>query len=235
MGKKQKKKQQKPTVAKEKAKVSNIKTINCVECLQNGRIIKREECKACGYYNEGYCTFVEPQKKIEVINFATPMRYNRNFFQMSSDSLREASLNYYIYTDVMNEVRDISGYPNYRKLKTDLLGGRFKQVKEDKEPEVISMLEPVLAFELSGEFSGGPDKFDMVVDGNEYKLIECETVQVGDWTVLFYLYRVYDLDGFGDIEVSGQPYKVLFNESPMRKADLLVAQKEEYIVIGRRK
>ena len=176
---------------------------------------------------------VEVVKGIHPIGYGTPMRYNRNFFQMSSDNLREASLNYYIATDIMNEVRNIKGYPNYKKLKVELLSGTFKKEKEPVQP-IILPAEKVAPFKYLIKGENLPEtKPDMVVNGDHYFLTEWDGTISGDWMVLYYLYRVYEFDGFGDLIIDGQPYRVMFHEVQGKKADLFVAQQEDRLIIGK--
>lgn len=250
MSKKRKKTKQEQ-IAKKK---SNIQVVTCIECLRDGSTLTQEECNACDLHNKGYCNYTKPKQMINTIGFGTPMRYNRNFFQMSSDSLREASLNYYIATDVMNEVRSIKGYPRYRKLKMQLLSGEFKQDEEPEQPTVLKaeVIKPVhFLIEGKGGFNEwvnsvtdpdresklsncSPAMYDLLVNGKTFYLTQWEGGYIsGEWEVLYYLYKVYELNGFGDIDIDGQPYRILFHESPGTKADMIVAQREDRIIIGK--
>ena len=133
MSKKRKKKQEPIATEKKPTRATNLKVITRIECLRDNSVLTQQTCQACEFHDNRYCTYNKPKKLIKTLGIGSPMRFNRNFFQMSSDNLREASLNYYIATDIMNDVRSIEGYPNYRKLKTSLLSGEFKQ--DDKEPK----------------------------------------------------------------------------------------------------
>lgn len=257
MGRKRKKRTKHPLQqGQEKPKKkSNLKVVSMMECRRDNSTVSSEECQACTFHKDGCCDYEKPKEVIKTLNFASPMRYNRNFFQMSSESLREASLNYYIATDIMNEVRSIKGYPNYRKLKMELLSGEFKTDEEAvKAPEVLNaeVIKPLFFFiRGKGTFAAiiesctdpereakllnpSSEHFDLLVDGAVYYKTEWDGTISGDWTVLFYLYRMYELNGFGDYEIEGQPYRVLFNESEGKKADLIVLQKEDRIIIGRK-
>lgn len=253
MSKKHRRKQEKE---KPKAvKKTNLQVVTCVECMKDGSTLKMQECQACTDHENGYCNYLKPKKMVKIIGFGTPMRYNRNLFQMSSDNLREQSLNYYITTDIMNEVRSIDGYPNYRKLKTALLSGEFKEAKVAEQPIVLkaecikplhflvkgkggfneflnSCTDPTRDAKLS---NADPDMWDLLIRKKTYFLTEWEGGYIsGDWNVVYFLYRMYELDGFGDIELDGQPYRVLFNEAKGTKADLVVAEQEDKVVIGRK-
>lgn len=243
MVKRKKKTQEQRAVSREKmehkvdTRTSNLRLIQCVQCFKNNAIVAREQCRACEFNDKDCCTFVKPPKPIVVLPFGSPMRYNRNYFQISSDNLRESSLNYYLVTDILNEVKNIKGYPNYSKLRSNLSQGLYKQEdKAEEEPEMVTALEPFMCLQVDRgqeKLLTSSMKCDILHDRKPYQICEPFERVTGYWEVIWYLYRVYELDGFGDIMINGLPYKIKSQRIGKQEPDLILAQQEDKLIIGR--
>jgi hypothetical protein len=128
-------------------------------------------------------------------------------------------------------VKNIEGYPNYKTVKTKLLSGHFKENKNHSEETIDGASIKGQVF-LTVRDKKEPD-CDWVLDGCNYKVSEPYPIE-GEWTILFYLYEVFDLEGFADINVDGKYYALKTEVINNIKEDLIVAKSTNGIVIGRR-
>lgn len=221
-----KKKKKKPSP---KGVKSNIKPIACVDCPRDiNLIVKQTDCAKCEFNEKGYCNFVVPKQLIEIISHGTPLKFNRSFFQSASDDVASSTRNYYLFTDIMHDVRSISGHPNYSRIKAKFLAGGFKGETEDEALRVVDALTPALSLAQSED--GDPD---IIVDGKKYIIKESNGKVEGSWEVLYYLYDMLDLDGFADIKVNSRWYKVRLSPIQQSKESYVLARQGNELVIGR--
>lgn len=225
-------KKKKKAILKQKTAVkpkSNIKTVICVDCPKEPfGVVKMEECKACQYRMQDSCHFTIPKTDLQIVSASTPMKFNRVFFQASSQEIADSTRNYYIHvTDIMKEVRAIPGYPNYSKVKARFLAGEYKRKEEEKSRRRVTKINPVLFLSLS---TNGKEP-DMIIEGNHYQRSEPFTL-AGEWEILCYLYDLVGLEGFSDIQVKGRWYKVRLNPIETSKESLVLAKQNDKLVLG---
>lgn len=185
-----------------------------------------------------------PPKRIKVISHSSPMRFNRSFFQLSSEHMREQGFGYYLATKILQPVKNIQDQPNYKELYRKLQLGFFTPPKKTSEPVYVSKVDPVLClkahemFNSTAHITGNPcvpdqEPYDLLVRDMEYKICNPFKDITGSWKVLYYLYRVYELQGFGDLAIDGQPYRVRFHPNSEWKEDLALVQQDDKLIIGR--
>jgi hypothetical protein len=210
-------------------KPSNIRRITCVECPKEPFLIVRQErCKACEHHEQGYCNFIAPSQPITIVSHGTPMKFNRAMFQNASRDIANSTRNYYLLTNIMQDVRDITGYTGYKKMKDKFLSGGFKKQVGEAAHKIVTGLSPSIY--LTPTDSDNPD---MLVGGKSYAISKDNGKIEGEWEVLYYMYDMLNLDGFADLRVNGRWMKVRLSPIVESKESYVLARQGDKLVIGR--
>lgn len=195
-----------------------VKALVGVDCPREPNfILPKEKCNACRYHNDGFCRYTVPASTIKVSPVGTAMKFNRAFFQHNADQVADSTRNYYLLTDIMHEVRDIKGYPNYTKLKTDFLSEKIKE-EEGAQEAMRCRIDPCLVVTHKD-------------DG--YSISDKEVVEDIEFEVIYYLYKTYTLDGFADIQIMDDWYKVQLSPVNNMPPDMVAGKLNDHLVIGR--
>ncbi len=211
--------------------LNQLKTLKCIRCLKDATLILLTECRKCDLHKDHKCIFSLPEKRIEILPLNSPHRFNRQLFKSISENIRSETLNYYTPTKILQSVKYVEGYPNYRTVKTKLLSGHYKK-DEPPKPEVIDGKVIKGQIFLVGREVFDPDAPFFVYDVSyEYgKPFEIK----GEWVILLYLYEVFSLEGFADLKIDGKFYALKTKVINNLKEDLIVAKNANVIVMGRR-
>ena len=212
--------------------LKQIKTVKSVRCHKDNALISYGECCQCENHKNHKCGFSLPEKRIEILPLNSPHRFNRQLFKSISENIRSETLNYYTPTKILQSVKYVEGYPNYRTVKTKLLSGHYKK-DEPPKPEVIDGKVIKGQIFLVGREVFDPDAPFFVYDVSyEYgKPFEIK----GEWVILLYLYEVFSLEGFADLKIDGKFYALKTKVINNLKEDLIVAKNVNVLVIGSRK
>lgn len=227
------KKKKNKKVTNKTDQVSNIKKITCVDCpKETAIIVKQEECKACEYYSNGYCKYVLPAQPVVIVSSGTPMKYNRSIFNSMSTEIADTTRNYYLFTDIMQPVRNIKGYPNYWRIRARFLSGGFKSCNEKLDGKIVPVISNPVMHLIESDATEEPA---LILEGKKYIISNDVNHEGGNggWEVLCYLYDTYSLDGFADIKLKDRWYKVRVSPIESSKEDYVLARKGKQLIIGR--
>ena len=211
--------------------LNQLKTLKCIRCLKDATLILLIECRKCDLHKDHKCTFSLPEKRIEILPLNSPHRFNRQLFKSISENIRSETLNYYTPTKILQSVKYVEGYPNYRTVKTKLLSGHYKK-DESPKPEVIDG-KVIKGQIFLTESDGQESHCDFIVEDINYECSNPLSIE-GRWTILYYLYEVFSLEGFADLKIDGKFYALKTKVINNLKEDLIVAKNANVIVMGRR-
>lgn len=208
-------------------KIKNLKIVKCIECYKDNTLIIHAMCCKCDFHKNHKCTFFFPETRIEILSCNSPLRFNRQMFAHLSDSIRNETLNYYTVTTILRSVKNIKDFPNYKKVKTRLLSGHYKE-KESPKLEIIDGkgIKGKIFLVDCGDLGS-----DLTVDGSNYKISD-SFVLSDKWSIVYYLYEIFSLDGFADIKLDDKYYVLKTERIDNLKEDLIVAKNENRFVIG---
>lgn len=211
--------------------LKQIKTVKSVRCHKDNVLISYGECCKCENHKNHKCNFSLPNKRIEILPLNSPHRFNRQLFKSMSENIRAETLNYYTTTKILQSVKRIEDYPNYRTVKTKLLSGHYRK-EESYKPEVVDGKVIKGQIFLATEEVFNPDA-PFFVDNVSYQYSKPFAIE-GEWVILFHLYEVFDLEGFADLKIDGKFYALKTKVIDNLKEDLIVAKNVNVLVVGRR-
>ena len=221
--------------------VDNIKklhVVKCVECPRNNILVSISSCSKCELHKNYTCLYEKVESKIRVIPSSTAHKINRAMFKGLGDSIRDETLNYYVVTKILGEVKNPQGFKNYTEAKEKFLRGEFGNEEKDtkdnpEEAAAIAFKDINSTIILSGTNN---KKYDMMHDGKKYSIYTGNNIpsDTTKWRTVYYLYNCYSLEGLGDIKINGSNYKCLFSRIPSYPPDLVVLfhKKEDKLIIG---
>ncbi len=204
---------------------NKLEVLQCVDCPKDKAMVLLTECEQCSNRLHGNCLF-DGTKPIRVVGLGTPHRFNRDMSEGLGIQERDIALNYYSLTKIMLPVRSISKekYPNFHEVKKRFAQGKYSK-KDEVEKEMVT-IKPLLSL-IQTE---GLTDNDLLLGGQRYKVTDREFT--GEFEVVYYLYDVYTLEGFGDLCINGKFYRVSMSKIDNTKADLVLGRRGTYIVIG---
>lgn len=189
-------------------------------------------CAKCELHKHYTCLYEETKPEIEVIASNTPQKTNRNIFTDMGKNVRDETLNYYVITKVLGEVKNIQGYANYTAAKKRFLRGDFQTEEVEKEETIpLSKIDKKLLLLPTLDNT----KHDMEFNGAFYVIDTGDTSFSYDtWKIVYYLYNTYTNEGLGDVKINGVAYKCLFNPIKDYPSDLIVvySKEEDKLLIG---
>lgn len=212
-----------PNVEVEEGK--KLEVLQCVSCPKDKAMILLTECEQCPKRLHGNCLF-DGTHPISIIGLGTPHRFNRDISDGLGMQEREIALNYYSLTRIMLPVRSISKekYPNFAEVKKRFARGEYVK-KEEDEKEIVTIKPSLCLMQTEGLTDN-----DLLLGGKHYKVTDREFT--GEFEVVYYLYDVYTLDGFGDLCINDKYYRVSMSKIDNTKANLVLGKRGTCIVIG---
>lgn len=217
--------------------VKKLHVVKCVECPRNNILVSISSCSKCDLHKHYTCLYEKEETKIGVIPSSTAHKINRNMFEGLGSGIRDETLNYYVVTKILGEVKNPQGFTNYTEAKEKFLRGEYREDKVEKEEASVAFKEINSTIILSGT---NKKKYNMLHNGKKYSICHdlsaCAKAisSLSKWRVVYYLYNCYSLEGLGDIKINGFSYKCLFSRIPNYPPDLVVLfhKKEDKLIIG---
>ncbi len=213
--------------------IKKLHIVKSVECPRGKILVSINACSKCELHKNYTCLYEKEESKIGVIPSSTAHKINRAIFKGLGDSIRDETLNYYVVTKILGEVKNPQGFKSYIEAKKKFLRGEYKEDKAAKEEVTVTFKEINSTIILSGT---NKKKYDMEYGGKKYSIYTGNNVpsDTTKWRVVYYLYNCYSLEGLGDVKINGSSYKCLFTPMPNYPPDLVVLfhEKEDKLIIG---
>lgn len=205
-------------------RIEIVKSVKCEKCDQ---LIAIQKCQQCFYHKDFNC-FYGGKHNIEITSLGNPLRFNRSTSNFLSISERDSALNYYMPTQILLPTKKISKkeFPNYILVKCRFMRGDFKnKEKNNNEQEQIKIKSDICLIKTTDE------KYDILFNGEKFKITD--NIINDTINIVYYLYKMYSLDGFADIKIDNESYRVSLCKYREKEPDMIIGVKDNYLICGK--
>jgi len=199
-----------------------LQTVKCVECGKNQKMVTVKVCRQCKLHENMHCNYAPMDAQIKMLPGLTFQKTNRVVQSQFTEMGRGDVNNYYAFSKIMQPLKNIDSKP-FKEFKDAFMrGGLRGEESDDSAPLDLEPAHHLVASEAPGV---------LTVRDTNYEISE-KPVSNGASKEVYYLYDMFSLKGFAEIEIDNRGYAVRTKPVSNQKPDLVLKIDNDGGMIG---